>query len=327
LKRYGFENGRLSRNGIHVEIPLEIGFPVFVTDDDVGENDGSIYGNFKLVLRSVICHRGTSIQSGHYIALVRGRNDSVDQGRWLLFDDMAYERVRYVDPLKAMAEESPYLLFYQVEPIDGEEEDGSQHMQTSEPTNDISEKLLAAASEASENGEREDEDPVPMYTPEDMNVEISPVRHSSSLESELDGADDRTLNQTNSTATTSADSAGTTANSARNSVERDRRSSGYWNRIRKMKSKELSPPDENQSKGKEPADKSERRFFRRSQSKERLLNVEDHSGSGLGDLTHSASGTDRLSLPHDIPVTPPPKYNKGKHKRVGSKDVKECMIM
>ncbi|RPA83755.1 cysteine proteinase [Ascobolus immersus RN42] len=324
LKRYGFENGRLSRNGVHVEIPLEIGFPVFVTDDEVGENDGSIYGNFKLVLRSVICHRGTSIQSGHYVALVRGRNDSVDQGRWLLFDDIAYERVRYVDPYKALAEESPYLLFYQVEPIDGEEEDGEDVL-TPEPMSDINEKLLAAASEASENGEREDDDPVPTYTPDDLHEEIPAVRHSSSLESELDGSEG--LNHIGSAVTTSTESAEATLNSTRNSVDRDRRSSGYWNRIRKMRSRELAPPLEQHSKGKEPADKPEKRFFRRSQSKEKILKLADHSGTGLADGADSASDTENSLPVLDVPTTPPPKYNKGKHRRIGSKDGKECTVM
>lgn len=325
LKRYGFENGRLARNGIHVEIPLEIGFPVFVTDDGVGESDGSIYGNFKLVLRSVVCHRGTSIQSGHYISLVRGRNDEIDQGRWLLFDDMQYERVQYVDPIKALAEESPYLLFYQVEPIDGHEDDYSGAQITPEPSNDVMEKLFAAASEASENGELEEADPLPVYTPDDMNP--SPAQVSSTSTSEVDGSESRRLHPSGSTVTTSTESAEQQLGSARNSVDRDRRSSGYWNRIRKSKSKELNPQPEN-TKGKETADKPDRRFFKKSQSKENMLasrkSTDESERRGHGDGADSASEAERPSS--TIPSSPPPKYNKGKHKRTGSKEEK-CTFM
>ncbi|KAL9090148.1 MAG: hypothetical protein Q9165_005428 [Trypethelium subeluteriae] len=116
-----------------IDIPLEIALPHFVSDDRM-EEEGPLFGNFKLSLQSVVCHRGLSVDSGHYIALVKGetirrrptasteRNDSSEEDeedtQWLQFDDLARERVKLIDIDKALREESPYLLFYQVQPID-----------------------------------------------------------------------------------------------------------------------------------------------------------------------------------------------------------------
>ncbi|KAL0262237.1 hypothetical protein SLS55_003676 [Diplodia seriata] len=98
--------------------------------------EGPLFGNFQLVLQSVVCHRGASVDSGHYISLVRGqtpaavgsrdgpenyRPDNDDEHTpWMRFDDLAKERVTYVDIHQALKEETPYLLFYQVCPIDEE---------------------------------------------------------------------------------------------------------------------------------------------------------------------------------------------------------------
>lgn len=129
-------NGKAIRLNTYVDIPLEIGLPHFIRDDDA-EDDGPQFGNFKLSLQSAVCHRGVSVDEGHYIALVRSRaSDSTtanghlsSQGhrnrpketgadRWMRFDDLARERVAYVDIEKALKEESPYLLFYQVQPVE-----------------------------------------------------------------------------------------------------------------------------------------------------------------------------------------------------------------
>jgi len=100
------------------------------------EDDGPIFGNFKLSLQSVVCHRGVSVDSGHYISLVRGTAQNAQtpnattgsgpaaleqksEDRWMRFDDLAEERISYINIEKALREESPYLLFYQVQPIDG----------------------------------------------------------------------------------------------------------------------------------------------------------------------------------------------------------------
>lgn len=135
LKRYMITaEGQCERMDTFVDIPLEIAVPDFVSDDSMGEGS-PLVGNFKLVLQSVVCHRGKSVHSGHYISLVRGQAANAVSvpghpatsasshigDSWMLFDDLAKERVRYVDIASALKEECPYLLFYQVRPIDDDE--------------------------------------------------------------------------------------------------------------------------------------------------------------------------------------------------------------
>lgn len=137
LKRYQYSNaGVASRLDNFIDIPLEIAVPSFVSDDEM-EDHSPLVGNFKLVLQSVVCHRGVSVNSGHYVSLVRGRaanapsvdgrsdrpdtaESSEEEDPWMLFDDLARERVTYVDINQKLKEECPYLLFYQVQPIDEE---------------------------------------------------------------------------------------------------------------------------------------------------------------------------------------------------------------
>jgi hypothetical protein len=130
LKRYTMTpNGAPKRLETFVDIPLEIGLPHFISDERMKE-EGPLFGNFKLVLQSVVCHRGVSVDSGHYVSLVRA-NDYERPGtshseedhnaeEWLRFDDLSNPRVAKIDIKMALREESPYLLFYQVQPIDEE---------------------------------------------------------------------------------------------------------------------------------------------------------------------------------------------------------------
>jgi len=133
LKRYTMlPNGKPKRLDTFVDIPLEIGLPHFISDDRMNDK-GPLFGNFKLVLQSVVCHRGVSVDSGHYVSLVRANQphshtrpstshtDVEDEpDSWLRFDDLANPRVVEVDIEKALREESPYLLFFQVQPINEE---------------------------------------------------------------------------------------------------------------------------------------------------------------------------------------------------------------
>ena len=132
LKRYSMlPNGVAIRRSTHVDIPVEIGLPQFIHDDTMSD-DGAAFGNFKLSLQSAVCHRGESVHSGHYVSLVRGQAPNAKGGdnalegssndKWMLFDDLAKERIKYIDIEKALKDESPYLLFYQVQPIGGESE-------------------------------------------------------------------------------------------------------------------------------------------------------------------------------------------------------------
>lgn len=134
LKRYSYTNeGAAQKRDTFIDIPLEIAVPNFVSDDSM-QDEGPLVGNFRLVLQSVICHRGVSVHSGHYVCLSRGsapnasRHSTSDRHEsdssaadfddpWMRFDDLARERVSYVNIHDALREETPYLLFYQVQPI------------------------------------------------------------------------------------------------------------------------------------------------------------------------------------------------------------------
>jgi len=136
LKRYFYTNtGQATRRDTYIDIPLEIGVPNFVSDDSM-QDEGPLVGNFRLILQSVVCHRGVSVNSGHYVTLCRGRasnasnapqrrsqsrrgsaeSDDIDDP-WMRFDDLAKERVSYVNIHDALKQETPYLVFYQVVPI------------------------------------------------------------------------------------------------------------------------------------------------------------------------------------------------------------------
>ncbi|KAI5364772.1 Putative ubiquitin specific protease domain, papain-like cysteine peptidase superfamily [Septoria linicola] len=135
LKRYAVQNdGQATKRDTRIDIPLEIAVPNFVSDEHMQE-DGPLAGNFRLILQSVVCHRGASVHSGHYVTLCRGTasnaipestpasrrgsfTDSEDiEDPWMLFDDLAPTRVTYVDIHQALRKELPYLVFYQVQPI------------------------------------------------------------------------------------------------------------------------------------------------------------------------------------------------------------------
>lgn len=129
LKRYSVAaDGTPQRVHTQIDIPVEIGLPHFIQDDHI-ESDGLLYGNFKLSLQSVVCHRGKSVNSGHYVALVRGTSTAVDSAmshgsadakHWMRFDDLAAQRITLIDIEKALKEEMPYLLFYQILPVEGD---------------------------------------------------------------------------------------------------------------------------------------------------------------------------------------------------------------
>lgn len=97
--------------------------------------DSPVFGKFKLCLRSAVCHRGRSVDSGHYISIVRGsaakilpvNGSSRNSGSgipssdtWMRLDDLAKERVASVNAEEFLRKESPYLLFYQIQPIEGD---------------------------------------------------------------------------------------------------------------------------------------------------------------------------------------------------------------
>ncbi|KAK8034394.1 hypothetical protein PG993_009389 [Apiospora rasikravindrae] len=132
LKRYMVdEKGVPKRQNTFIDIPDSLRLPHFIVDDRHVEENG-LSTDYKLVLQSVVCHRGDSLHSGHYISFCRvapklltdnRRHDSdpppdYEEAQWVKFDDLAEHRVTTVDDIKqSLKEEMPYLLFYQIVPI------------------------------------------------------------------------------------------------------------------------------------------------------------------------------------------------------------------
>lgn len=133
LKRYLVdENGVPKRQNTFIDIPDSLRLPHFIVDQRHVEENG-LSTDYKLVLQSVVCHRGDSVHSGHYISFCRvapklltdnRRHDSdpppdYEEAQWVRFDDLAVEeRVSPIDDIKqSLKDEMPYLLFYQIVPI------------------------------------------------------------------------------------------------------------------------------------------------------------------------------------------------------------------
>ncbi|KAK0720649.1 ubiquitin carboxyl-terminal hydrolase-domain-containing protein [Lasiosphaeris hirsuta] len=136
LKRYTMtEQGVPIRQNTMIDIPNSLRLPHFMVVDDVKSDQeaGGLSQEYKLELQSVVCHRGDSLHSGHYIAFARvapklltdnRRHDNdpppdYEEAQWSKFDDLAIDdRVTYVDDIKqSLREEMPYLLFYQIVPM------------------------------------------------------------------------------------------------------------------------------------------------------------------------------------------------------------------
>ncbi|KAI0514410.1 cysteine proteinase [Xylaria bambusicola] len=132
LKRYiSDNNGNTKRQNTYIDIPDSLRLPHFIVDDRHLE-EGGLTAVYKLVLQSVVCHRGDSLHSGHYISFCRiapkvltdNRRHEADpppdyeEAQWVKFDDLADERVTTVTDIKeSLKQEMPYLLFYQIIPI------------------------------------------------------------------------------------------------------------------------------------------------------------------------------------------------------------------
>ncbi|KAK2602485.1 hypothetical protein N8I77_009013 [Diaporthe amygdali] len=135
LKRYMYtEDGLAKRQNTFIDIPDSLRLPHFMMVDDAKlEEDSVLSQDYKLVLQSIVCHRGDSVHSGHYISFARvnpklltdnRRHDNdpppdYEDAQWVKFDDLALEnRVSYVDDIKeSLKQEMPYLLFYQIVPM------------------------------------------------------------------------------------------------------------------------------------------------------------------------------------------------------------------
>lgn len=135
LKRYMYtEDGLAKRQNTFIDIPDSLRLPHFMMVDEAKvEEDSLLSQDYKLELQSIVCHRGDSVHSGHYISFARvnpklltdnRRHDNdpppdYEDAQWVKFDDLALEnRVTYVDDIKeSLKQEMPYLLFYQIVPM------------------------------------------------------------------------------------------------------------------------------------------------------------------------------------------------------------------
>ncbi|KAI5954687.1 hypothetical protein KGF54_002463 [Candida jiufengensis] len=119
LKRYEFVSGDSAgtRSQKRIIIPPFIDLPDFVADD-IDEPACS----FRLILESAVCHRGKSIESGHFISVVRKNVEKINQTEeeannsiWYFYDDMKKNH-RVIE--KSFSEifntEWPYMLFYRL---------------------------------------------------------------------------------------------------------------------------------------------------------------------------------------------------------------------
>ena len=197
LKRYSMlANGQAVRRGTYVDIPLEIGLPHFIHDDTMSD-DAAAFGNFKLSLQSVVCHRGESVDSGHYISLVRGQasnatgasgiDDSSTHDRWMLFDDLAKDRITNVDVEMVLRKESPYLLFYQVQPIDETPENNASEDMPPSYSSDGKDSGVVGLSLSTANTLTSDSEVFELTRPnsEGQNLEVSHRRSSMTSERRL----------------------------------------------------------------------------------------------------------------------------------------------
>ncbi|KAK3403300.1 ubiquitin carboxyl-terminal hydrolase-domain-containing protein [Sordaria brevicollis] len=134
LKRYTMtETGFPIRQNTLIDIPDSMRLPHFMMPDDDEKQSNGLSQEYKLVLQSVVCHRGDSLHSGHYVSFARvapklltdNRRQEHDpppdyeEAQWVKFDDLDLDnRVSYVDDIRAsLRQEMPYLLFYQIVPM------------------------------------------------------------------------------------------------------------------------------------------------------------------------------------------------------------------
>lgn len=119
LKRYSFDATEqlANRSNKRIIIPPVIELPSFVADDV----DNTDTGGFKLILESALCHRGTTIASGHFVSAVRKNIHVVDEtleeslnAEWFLYDDMKKKKVVKKTFSEIFDKEWPYMLFYRL---------------------------------------------------------------------------------------------------------------------------------------------------------------------------------------------------------------------
>merc|ERR1712166_26703 len=114
IKRFKYEGNEMQRINRAVEIPELADFSDFIA--------GSSSATFKLRLRSVVCHSGSSVHRGHYTAItapVPLRRVGATSHQWLHFDDMHAAGLQTCsDPMgfdRVNMQSDSYLVFYELE--------------------------------------------------------------------------------------------------------------------------------------------------------------------------------------------------------------------
>lgn len=125
LKRYEYDSfGGTTKMKRRVEIPVTIDFNKFINqnaDDPMCPTCGHLV-DWTLHFKSAVCHKGDSLNSGHYISYAR-MDDVEDDGDpyWLKFDDMNRDsRVTVIknSHIATMFDdlaENAYMIFYELD--------------------------------------------------------------------------------------------------------------------------------------------------------------------------------------------------------------------
>lgn len=125
LKRYSFSTSEnfSRRSERKIVIPPVIDLPLFLADDPSNLKDDC--SSFKLILESAVCHRGTTIESGHFVSAVRKNthveNETLEESldaEWYLYNDLASPRVATMTFNEIFEKEWPYMLFYRLVPTE-----------------------------------------------------------------------------------------------------------------------------------------------------------------------------------------------------------------
>lgn len=81
-----------------------------IAEESGGAKDGALVGSSELPamfqLQSIVCHKGTSIHAGHYVAFIRKKLG--DETSWVLFNDEKVVKVVDVEEMKKFA----YVYFF-----------------------------------------------------------------------------------------------------------------------------------------------------------------------------------------------------------------------
>lgn len=98
IKRFSFNNGKPSKNNKHIDIPEELDLSQFYSTLDTTSTHYS--------LKSVICHKGDVLDTGHYFTLSKKYDE------WCLFNDTKVTH-NVCKNINSIDSSLPYILAYE----------------------------------------------------------------------------------------------------------------------------------------------------------------------------------------------------------------------